>query len=537
MIEYQAKRPPWTKQGEALEKMAGKKNFALLMAMRTGKSYVLITDFGRLELAGEVDDLLVVAPAGVYETWRTQLEDHASLDLSRRLLTYIWRPGATSLVAKKRIRTFVDYRDGPRALIIDVEAFSSVKAARDLCLEFARQRRCLGAVDESTTIKNHESNRGEFVIDKLSPLLSHRRILCGLPTPRNPLDLFGQFAFLDRSILGFANYKSFEARYAKVERVCMLPDRELRYKLKRLLGGQERWKVEGLGTVSMNDLPRQALLAEIERRNKDAPPRLRTYVQTIPVLKGFQNEEELQKKIAPHSYRCLLTDCYDVPPKLYSFRDVEMTPEQRRVYKELKEMACAELDSQSHVTALHVITKILRLHQVLCGHVRDDEEKIIKEIPENRTSAVIDILDEYDGKSIVWCSYDYNVQKIAKAIEKKFNRPVARFWGGNRNTREAEERMFKQDRECRDIVATPSAGGKGRTWTEANLLVYLSNTNNLEHRSQSEERGDGNMKMDRIACVDLRVKGTVDEKIIWALRGKIDMAAKITGDSWREWLV
>jgi hypothetical protein len=289
--------------------------------------------------------------------------------------------------------------------------------------------------------------------------------------------------------------------------------------------------------MSISDLSRQSLLKEIEVRNADPENRRnRVYVETVPVTKGYQNEEELRERIAPHSYRCLLSDCYDMPPKLYSFRDVEFTPEQKRVYKELKEMACAQLDAQSHVTALHVITKILRLHQVLCGHTREDETGIIREIKENRTAAVLDLLEEYDGKAIVWCCYDYNVQHLSAAIERRFKKRAARFWGGNRSTREREEREFK-DGTCDHIVATQSAGGRGRTWTEANLLVYHSSTNNLEHRAQSEERGDGNLKEDRIACVDLRVRGTVDEKIIAALRAKIDMAAKITRDDWRQWLV
>jgi hypothetical protein len=68
-------------------------------------------------------------------------------------------------------------------------------------------------------------------------------------------------------------------------------------------------------------------------------------------------------------------------------------------------------------------------------------------------------------------------------------------------------------------------------------MIYHSSTNNLEHRAQSEERGDEVGKTDRVACVDLRARGTVDERIIEALREKIDMSAKITGDAWREWIV
>jgi len=114
---------------------------------------------------------------------------------------------------------------------------------------------------------------------------------------------------------------------------------------------------------------------------------------------------------------------------------------------------------------------------------------------------------------------------------------VALFYGGNRKEREEEERRFKTDPACRFMVATPAAGGKGRTWDVADLVVYYSSTNDLEHRAQSEERPRNVGKVKPIHYVDLVVPGTVDEKIIQALRAKIDLAAVVTGDAWREWLI
>jgi N12 class adenine-specific DNA methylase len=77
-------------QETAEAKMRGRQAFALLMAMRTGKTKTAIDDFGEMEMAGEVKDLLVLAPAGVYRTWRDEFEKHASLDLCERTLVHIW---------------------------------------------------------------------------------------------------------------------------------------------------------------------------------------------------------------------------------------------------------------------------------------------------------------------------------------------------------------------------------------------------------------------------------------------------------------
>jgi hypothetical protein len=207
-----------------------------------------------------------------------------------------------------------------------------------------------------------------------------------------------------------------------------------------------------------------------------------------------------------------------------------------------------------------VITQILRLHQVLCGHTTSDDGVTVK-IKENRTAELLELLEDYptDSKAVIWCSYDADVHKVSHAIataydpsivyvddfgnEKKrepefpHNAVVSRFWGGNRNFREEEEKRFKTDPVCRFMVATAAAGGKGRDWSVANLNIYYSNTANLEHRLQSEERPQAKGKTESVAYVDLVCRGTVEEKIIKALREKIDLATTITGDNYREWLI
>jgi SNF2 family DNA or RNA helicase len=265
--------------------------------------------------------------------------------------------------------------------------------------------------------------------------------------------------------------------------------------------------------------------------------RRRIWYKSFSTVVGFRHEEELRDKIAPHSFRVKLDDCYDLPPKMYSVREITLTDDQRRIYKSLKEKATAELTEMSHVTALSVVSRMMRLHQVLCGHTRDESGALHK-ISENRTGQLIELLREHEGKAIIWCSYDYNVWAVSQALEKEFgDGSVARFWGGNANTREAEEELFQTDPNCRFMVGTPSAGGRGRLWVVADLVVYYSNTNNLEHRSQSEERAQGIDKIQSVAYVDCVAPDTVDEVIIKALREKIDMAATISGDEWRQWLV
>lgn len=472
---------PRVRQAEALAKCLGMKSFAFLMAMRTGKTKVALDDFGRLELAGEVQDMLVIAPGGVYKTWEGAALEHFSADLRERIAIHVWESGAGKK-AKARLKEFLAIRDRPRLFLINVEALSAIKEAREIAKEFVKARNCYVAIDESTIIKNPQSKRTKFVIRELGWIAEYRRILTGLPTPKDPLDIFSQFEFLDWKILGFKNFISFRARYAIIQRANF--------------GGRD-----------------------------------------IPLIKGFRDLQEIHDKIAPYSYRATLEDCYDLPPKMYSFREVEMTDEQTRIYSEMKKFATAKIEAEKHVTATIVIAQIARLHQILCGHVVD-EDGTLHEIPEKRTASLIQLLDEYDGKAIIWCSYDQDVRKVSAAIEKEFGEgSCARFWGGNIKTREAEEKRFQSAPECRFMVATASAGGRGRMWAVADLVVYYSTTNDLEQRAQSEERPQAVGKEKSVAYVDFITRGTVEEKIINALRKKINMAVTITGDNYKDWLI
>ena len=201
MTNYHSSKKPWPHQLRALAAIDGHQSFALLMAMRTGKTKVLLDDFGRLEAANKVADLLVIAPAGVYRTWETAIADHIGPSLLPRLRVFTW---AASLGAKgERELTKFLKASSPRILLMNVEALSGVDRARTLALDFVKNKPTMIAVDESTAIKTPSARRAKFICEKLGPLAKYRRILTGLIAPKSPLDVYMQFYFLNPNILGF----------------------------------------------------------------------------------------------------------------------------------------------------------------------------------------------------------------------------------------------------------------------------------------------------------------------------------------------
>jgi hypothetical protein len=488
-VTYKPKTTLWPHQKKALSKMQGEEGFALLMAMRTGKSPTQLADFGAMELSGVAKDQLVIAPAGVYHTWKTAIADHCSEDLQDRMLIHTWESGMGKGERKKLegfMRT-IDKRR-PRTLLMNVEALSRPGEARKLVTEYLDQRSKLTvtAIDESVVIKNH-SKRTQFINRFIRPRSHWRRLLSGLATPRSPLDLFYQFEFLDWKILGFRSWYVFRAHIAFM-------------------------KIQYLGGRSVQVIDK-------EKGNN-----------------GFRPGaiEELHELIEPHSFRVPFRPKV---PSTYSIREVELTKEQKKAYNEIKEFATTQLENSAHVTATVVIAQIMRLHQVLCGHVRDEEGNE-HEIPELRTAALMELLEDYSGKAVIWCSYDYNVRKISVALKAEYGEEsTARFWGGNLKTREQEAKSFLNNPACRFMIATPDAGRFGQTWSNADLAIYFSSKDNLDHRDQSEQRTMGVEKNRGVDNIDLIVADTIEMKILHSLRNKINMATVINGDDWREWLV
>jgi len=88
----------------------------------------------------------------------------------------------------------------------------------------------------------------------------------------------------------------------------------------------------------------------------------------------------------------------------------------------------------------------------------------------------------------------------------------------------------------RFLIGTPATGGYGITLTEANTVIYYSNGYDLEKRMQSEDRAHRIGQKKTVTYVDLIADDTVDEKIVKALRRKINIASEVMGEELRAWI-
>lgn len=478
---HQPKTAPWLHQMEALQKADGKTEFGFLMEMGTGKSKVAIDELDNLFLDGVIDRVLVTSGNGSIGVWnKTQFPLHMRDDIRASADLHRWT-GSWNNRDKVMVGQLLR-KDSNRlkALTMNIEALSSSQRAYDIADAFVSGGRTLIVADESTTIKNPDSNRTKSMI-ALGRKAAVRRIMSGSSITNSPLDIWGQAEFLKPGLLDFRNFTAFRAHYA--------------------------------------------ILREIRVGHR---------LVKVPV--GYRNLDELSECIASWSFRKLKKDCLDLPEKVYTTREVELTDEQRKLYDALVRDCFSELRDSSTITAVLPIVRFTRLHQIVSGIAVADGTREEVAIKNNRVQAVLDISEEGAAPMIVWCVYKPSVRAVAAALEAKYPGKVVTYYGDSskydRDT--AEERFQKGDVDF--FVGTQATGGMGLTLTRAKTTVYYSNNFSLLLREQSEDRAHRGGLDHTHTYVDLIAPDTVDEKVINSLRNKIDIAAAVNRDGIRKWL-
>jgi len=153
---------------------------------------------------------------------------------------------------------------------------------------------------------------------------------------------------------------------------------------------------------------------------------------------------------------------------------------------------------------------------------------------------LLEFTDELQGKAIIWATYTHDIQQVANALRDRFGpEAVATYYGATPQDERQEivERFQEKDGPLRFFVGQPKTGGYGITLTAANTVIYYSNSYDLEIRLQSEDRAHRIGQSRKVTYIDLVSPNTIDEKVLKALRSKIDLAGKVLGEEVRDWLL
>ena len=208
---------------------------------------------------------------------------------------------------QESLDTLFEEGEGLHIIIMNVEALSTDKGTA-FAKKFMSCHNTLMAIDESTTIKNPKAGRTRNILD-LARETKYRRIMTGSPVTKNPLDLFSQCYFLDPFHLEHESYYSFRTRYAIMK------------------------------------------TAHISGRS-------------IQLVSGFKNLGELSDKLKPFSYRVLKEDCLDLPDKIYIKRQITLSPDQRKLYEQMKKEALAILNGKQVTTEILLPSQFFRFKKL-----------------------------------------------------------------------------------------------------------------------------------------------------------------------------
>ena len=320
-------------------------------------------------------------------------------------------------------KKFQYFADKLNFYLINVEAFShqsGTQALMPILLNLGRYSMMI--LDESTTIKNREAKRTKAIC-KLGTMAGYKRILTGSPITKSPLDLYTQCSFLSPSLLGFKSFLSFRNRYCMMEPIPVGNDR------------------------------------------------------VIMIPKYFINLSELEDKLKSFSYRVRKEDCLDLPEKIYQQRFVEFTTEQKRIYKQMREQAFTIIQDKE-VSFANKLTEILKLHQVCNGFLKTNEGVVVPMEDCPKLKELTKVIEEGDGKFIIWANYIYNIEAICNLLKKLYGeKSVVSIYGAvSVDNRTIAVNKFQNDPDVKFFVGNPTTGGYGLTLTAASNVIYFSNS-------------------------------------------------------------
>ena len=484
-MDYRFKTKPYGHQLDALKASHDKKNYALFCEMGTGKSKILLDNIAMLYDKGKINGALIVAPKGVYKNWidqeiPTHLPDHI------QCRTFQWVAPSSRTKEDKELlsQLYEETRDPSLTLfVMNVEAFSSTPGLEQ-AEKFLMAYRALMAIDESTTIKTPTAKRTKSII-AVSRYAYYKRIMTGSPVTKSPLDLYSQCEFLDPELLGHGSYYTFRARYANMQTI----------------------NVSGRS------------------------------VSIVRPHNSYRNLAELSDIVGQFSYRILKEDCLDLPDKVYERRTIELTKEQKRAYDTMRTIALAELNDKV-CSSMNVLTQLLRLHQITCGHLKADDGSIVH-LKNNRLDELMSLLEETEGKVIIWANYVEDIKSIVKSLKKAYGEAsTVEYHGGvKQSVRQRQIALFQEKNgPARYFVGNAQTGGYGITLTAANTVIYYSNNYDLEKRLQSEDRAHRIGQTGSVTYIDLVAEKTIDERIIKSLKNKVNIANEIMGEDIKDWI-
>jgi SNF2 family DNA or RNA helicase len=458
-------------QLRVIPKIANNEYFGLFHDMGSGKTLSMIAGVQLKHSQGLIDSHIVFVPATIIPVWEEQYNSDWDSELFE-----VW--GVTK-VKSPTFQRFLDKETHKlKVIVTSIEGLSQGNSF-EVFFNYMKNSKCHMTIDESTSIKTHNSARTKRAI-KLGQLAVSRGILTGTPSTNGLHDLFAQMYFLHPDIIGCKSYFVFKNRYC-------------------IMGGFEGRKII-----------------------------------------GYMNEDELMNQISDY-VDIQKIERQNFPPQNYQVISCSVSPEQNKLIKQLEQEYIAIRDIEQsngqhqEITPTTALERLTRFQQILGGSfpykAEDGQEKYLverlKKVPKIDTlvELVQDIGEEY--KIIIWARFVPEIQHIQQVLEKLNIGKVVTFYGQDDQHTRTQNSKALQEGDAR-ILITNASGAKGQTWTAANYNIYFSNSYSYETREQSERRTWGRDDSQLpVFYFDLVAESKYDKVILEAIKHKKDVGEMV----------
>lgn len=328
---------------------------------------------------------------------------------------------------------------------------------------FTLGRVCMLVLDESIQIKTYNSQQTKAVLVVASHF-NYRRVLSGKPVTEGPHDLWAQMRVIGAVTQRYFPFKTTFCRFGG-------------FKGKRVVGAQ--------------------------------------------------NEELLAATIDKHIFRASKADWTDLPPKMYTSRQYNLTRELADMYNSMENEFVLWLNDTENVAVDTFITKYIKLAQIQSGFIIREDGTIQELVPPDlnpRFQLVKDIVEEVSGKVVIPYIHKYTLGLLQRSLMDF--KPTYISGGMEPQVIQTNKDRFNKDPDCRIILVQTRAGKYGHTLLggeelvdKCSTMIFAENSYSLDDRSQIEDRIHRHGQTE--SCLYVDIWGTpLDRKVTAALQAK-----------------
>ena len=342
--------------------------------------------------------------------------------------------------------------------VIRIEGIESLSASDRLYLELLKSDFQMVIVDESNLVKNFFAKRTKRITELGKPA-RYRLILNGTPVSRNEADLYAQWYFLDPRIFGYRTFWSFAANHLE----------------------------------------------------KDDNGRVRRVL----------NVEYLTEKMKPYSVVMKKNDVLTLPRKHIRRYGYGLTSSQNRHYSHVADEMLLQVDEADEstiyrtFTALQLITSGRRItstakplqHEPFFDDPHDNPriQELLEDLPD-------------EEKCIIWVKFKHESQDVQEVLP---DGSWAVFTGEVPLRRRLSNlKKFREDPECRFLIANKVCGGYGLNLQFCSQAIYYNNDFNYATRAQAEDRIHRIGQDKDVVMIDIMSNAKIDRRIIDCLDRK-----------------